>query len=71
MSDDRELGLDTLVAVGTELGIDLDTELLKACFEVQKKYQFSHDRTLSTLAMERLIEGYVEKTSIKVTKKGA
>ena len=65
MSNDRELGLETLLAVRTQLGVDLDDDILEACFEIQKKYQFSHDRTLSTQAMERLIEEYVERATRK------
>jgi len=61
MSDDYELGLRTLLSVRTDLGVDLDDDFLKACFDIQKKYQFNHDRTLSTHAMDRLIEQYVEK----------
>ena len=61
MPDDNELGRKTLLEVKTEIGVDLDDDLLKACFEIQKKYQFSHDRTLSTQAMDRLIEDRVEK----------
>ena len=53
---------------GGRSGVELDKELLEACFEIQKKYQFNHDRTLSIEAMDRLIEGYVEKTSSKLTK---
>lgn len=71
MSDDYELGLQTLLAVRTELGVDLDDDLLKACFEIQKKYQFNHDRTLSTQAMDRLIEDRVEKAGSKHTGDGA
>jgi len=71
MSDDNELGLETLLAVKAELGADLDDELLKACFEIQKKYQFNHDRTLSTQAMDRLIEDRVEKAGSKQTADGA
>lgn len=71
MSDDYELGLQTLLAVRTELGVDLDDDLLKACFEIQKKYQFNHDRTLSTQAMDRLIEDRVEKVVGKHTRDGA
>ena len=68
MPDDNELGLETLLAVKIELGVDIDDDLLKACFEIQKKYQFSHDRTLSTQAMDRLIEDRVEKARKKQTK---
>ena len=67
MSDDNELGLETLLAVKAELGADLDDELLEACFEIQKKYQFNHDRALSTQAMDRLIDDRVEKVGGKQT----
>lgn len=71
MPDDNELGLETLLEVKTEMGVDLDDELLEACFEIQKKYQFNHDRTLSTQAMDRLIEDRVEKTGREQSKDGA
>jgi len=71
MSDDNELGLETLLAVKTELGVDLGDDFLEACFEIQKKYQFNHDRTLSTQAMDRLIEDRVEKAGGKQTGDGA
>ena len=71
MPDDNELGLQMLLAVKIDLGVDLDDNLLEACFEIQKKYQFNHDRTLSNQAMDRLIEDCVEKASSKQTKDGA
>lgn len=71
MSDDNELGLETLLTVKTELGVDLGDDFLEACFEIQKKYQFNHDRTLSTQAMDRLIEDHVEKAGGKQTGDGA
>lgn len=71
MSDDHELSLETLLAVRTELGVNLDDALLKACFEIQKKHQFNHDRSLSTQAMDRLIDAYVEKASNSQTEDGA
>lgn len=67
MPDDYDLGLQTLFAVRTKMGVDLDDDLLKACFDIQKKYQFNHDRTLSTQAMDRLIEDRVEKAGGKHT----
>ena len=70
MANDRELGLETLLAVRTQLGVDLDDDLLEACFEIQKKYQFNHDRTLSTRAVDKLIEEYVERASGKQTRDG-
>ena len=71
MSDYKELGLETLLAVRTELGVDVDDDLLEACFQIQKKYQFNHDRTLSTQSMDRLIEDRVEKAGRKHTEDGA
>lgn len=71
MADDRDLGLETLLAVRTELGVDLEDALLEACFNIQKKYQFHHERTLSTQAMERLVEHYVEKATGKEDEGGA
>lgn len=71
MSDENELGLETLLAVKADLDVNLDDDLLEACFEIQKKYQFSHDRTLSTQAMDRLIEDRVDKASGKQTEGGA
>ena len=70
MSDERQLGLETLLGVRTDLDVDLDDELLEACFEIQKKYQFNHDRTLSTGAVDRLIESYVEQLSSTTAKHG-
>ena len=61
MSDEKELGLETLLEVRTELGVNLDADLLNACFRIQKKYQFNHDKTLSVNATDKLIESYVEK----------
>jgi len=71
MLDDCELGLEMLLAVKAEMAVDLDDELLHACFEIQKKYQYSHDRTLSTQAMDRIIEDRVEKIGRKQTEDGA
>jgi len=71
MSVEYELGLQTLLAVRTELDLKISDDLLRTCFDIQKKYQFSHDRTLSTQAMDRLIEQYVEKSGEKHTGDGA
>lgn len=65
MSDDRDLGLDTLRAVKEKLKIDLSDKILADCFEIQKRNQFSIDDTLSTKAMERLIDDHVELASDK------
>lgn len=70
MSNDHELGLETLLAVRTELGVDLDDGFIEKCFDIQKKYQFNHERMLSTKAMDKLIEDYVKKTSNTLNEKG-
>lgn len=66
MTDGRELGLETLLAVRAELDIDLENKLLEACFDIQNKYQFDHDRALSIKVMDRLIEDYIEKLAIQI-----
>jgi hypothetical protein len=71
MSDDHDFGLEVLFAVKADLGADVEDELLQACFEIQKKYQFNQDRTLSTQAMDSLIEHRVEKVSGNQTEDGA
>ena len=71
MCHDRELGLETLLRVRDELHVNLDDAFLEACFEIQKRHQFNHDRTLSTRAMERLIESSVDKGGGKQTEDGS
>lgn len=66
-----DLGLKTLLTVRNELGIDLDTDLLHKCFEIQKNYQFNSERALSTKAMDRLVEAHVEKMAKRLKKDGA
>jgi len=68
MSNEQEMGLETLLAVRSELDDDIDADLVEACFEIQKKYQFDHDRTLSTQAMDRLIDEYVTRAADKKSK---
>ena len=71
MPNDRELGLETLLAAKTDLGVALDDKFLEACFKIQQKYQFSQDRTLSIAAMNRLIDKHVKKVSGKATRNEA
>ena len=61
MAEEHELGLETLTAVKSKLGVNLEDSLLKSCFYIQKKHQFNNDMTLSVKAMEKLIDSYVEK----------
>lgn len=58
---DSDLALETLLAVKSDVAPDLDAELLKRCYDLQKRHQFDRDRGPSTQAMERLIEASVQK----------
>lgn len=51
-----DLVLETLLAVRAEITPELDEELLRQCYEIQKKHQFEHDRDVPTQAMNRLID---------------
>lgn len=56
MSDKEDLALQTLLAVRAEIAPDVDEDLLKHCYAIQKRHQFNSDRTQSSVAMERLID---------------
>ena len=51
-----DLVLETLLAVQKEIAPDLDGELVRQCYEIQKKHQFDRDRDVPTQAMNRLID---------------
>lgn len=55
----EDLALETLLAVRAELAPDLDEELLRRCYEIQKKHQFSKDRSHSAQLLDRLVEDRV------------
>jgi hypothetical protein len=64
MSDeDGDLALQTLIAVRSEVSPTLNEDLLRLCYAIQKKYQFSEDRAISASAMERLIDEKVEQST--------
>lgn len=65
-----DLPLETLLAVQTDVAPDIDRNLLRSCYELQKRHQFDHDRTPSTQAMERLIEEEVERIVQRENAKG-
>ena len=56
MSEEDDLALQTLLLVRAEMAPDLDEDLLKDCYAIQRRHQFSGDRTQSSVAMERLID---------------
>jgi hypothetical protein len=51
-----DLILETLVDVCREVAPDLDDELVRQCYEIQKKHQFDRDRGIATQTMDRLID---------------
>jgi hypothetical protein len=51
-----DLVLETLLTVQREVAPDLDEQLLRQCYEIQKKHQFDRDRGAVTQAMDRLID---------------
>lgn len=63
MTEDEDLALQTLLQVRAEIAPDLDEDLLKDCYAIQRRHQFSSDRTQSSVAMERLIDQAVTATA--------
>ena len=63
MNSSEDLGLDTLLSVRAELAPELDEELLKNCYLIQRRHQFTGDRNLSVTAIERLVDEVVAKES--------
>lgn len=70
MEDSGDLALETLLAVRAEIAPDIDEELLRKCYEIQKKQQFSSDRSQSTQIMERLIEEHLNTLVASSIEKG-
>lgn len=60
MSESDDLALQTLLAVRAEVSPGIDESLLRACYDVQRRHQFSSDRVQSSVAMERLIDEAVD-----------
>ena len=71
MENSDDLSLETLLAIRAEIAPDLDEELLRRCYEIQKKHQFYSDRSHSTQAMERLIEEHLNTLVAAGSEKGA
>ena len=60
-NEDEDLALQTLMSVRDEIAPQLSENLLRQCFAIQKKYQFSDDRSVASSAMERLIDEIVNR----------
>ncbi|MDP3410803.1 DNA modification system-associated small protein [Bosea sp. (in: a-proteobacteria)] len=61
MSDNEDLALETLLAIRKEVAPDLSEALLRQCYAIQKRHQFSDDRVQASTAMERLIDQELDK----------
>lgn len=57
---EEDLTLETLLSVREALCPNLDEDLLRQCYLIQKRFQFSEDRSISANAMERLIDEQVK-----------
>jgi hypothetical protein len=55
----NDLALETLLSVRADVAPDLDEQLLRSCYAIQKKHQFERDRGPSSQAMDRLIDDRV------------
>lgn len=64
MNDDHDdITLEILFSMRAAIAPQISEHLLQNCYSIQKKYQFSRDRTLSSAAMERLIDEAVADSS--------
>ena len=57
---EEDLAFDALRAVRAELAPDLSSQLVEACYAIQKTHQFNADRSASAQLMDRLIDEYVD-----------
>lgn len=57
----NDIALSTLIAARESIAPKLDDDTVQKCYLIQKKYQFSDDRSLSLAAMERLVEAALER----------
>ena len=57
---DEDMTLETLLAVRIEVSPALDEALLRQCYLIQKRFQFSEDRTISVSNMEKVIDEFVK-----------
>lgn len=60
MSESDDLALQTLLALRAEIAPSVDEALLRECYAVQRRHQFSSDRAQSSVAMEKLIDEAVD-----------
>ena len=55
-TEDEDLALQTLLTVRADVTPQVSEALLRSCYAIQRRHQFSEDRAQSFAAMERLID---------------
>ncbi len=63
MTDSDDLALRILLTVLGEIAPQMDEDVVRQCYAVQKRHQFSDDRTQSSAAMERIIDTHVARAA--------
>ena len=63
--DSSDMALAALLAVAREVAPDLPEDLLRKTYAIQRAHQFDHDRTVSLQAMQRLVEEYVNASTLR------
>jgi hypothetical protein len=66
-----DIVVETLIAVQREVAPELDEDLVRACYEIQKKHQFDRDRGVPTQAMDRLIDNRANVLAVGVPLKAS
>jgi len=61
---ETDLTLETLLSVRAEVNAELDEEILRQCYLIQKRFQFSDDRAAVVGEMERLIDANVARLAV-------
>lgn len=67
MMDNDDLSLQALLSVRAELAPDIDEQIIRQCYVIQKKHQFDREPSLSLQAMDRLVDEHVNKLAEKGT----
>ncbi len=60
MPEDQSKIVAVLLDVKEQKGLDIDDQLIKACYEVQKKFQFDPNRS-TVEKMRNLVEASLKK----------
>jgi hypothetical protein len=55
-----DLALEALLAARSEVAPAIDEQLLRQCYAIQRKHQFTADRAQPAAALERVIDTRVE-----------